>query len=95
MLRVFLFILMQAAVVALVGLVGSVILVALDIDVNAQSYGGLLLFCAVIGCAGSVISLFLSKSMCKTAYRVIRAFHGKDDDSPAEISDLTLEVFKP
>ena len=70
MLRVFLFILMQAAVVALVGLVGSVILVALDIDVNAQSYGGLLLFCAVIGCAGSVISLFLSKSMCKTAYRV-------------------------
>lgn len=31
----------------------------------------------------------------KTAYRVVRAFHGKDDDSPAEISDLTLEVFKP
>ncbi len=70
MLRVVLFVLMQAAVVALVGIVGSVILVALDIEVNAQSYGGLLIFCAIIGCVGSIVSLFLSKSMCKTAYRV-------------------------
>ena len=28
------------------------------------------------------------------AYEITRAFHGKDDDSPAEISDLSLEVFE-
>ena len=30
-----------------------------------------------------------------TVYRVIRAWHGPDDDSPELISDLTLEVVKP
>ena len=31
----------------------------------------------------------------KPVYRVVRAYHGKDDKSPAEISDLSLEVFEP
>ena len=29
------------------------------------------------------------------AYRIIRAYHGKDDDGPTPISDLTLEVVTP
>ena len=28
-------------------------------------------------------------------YRVTRAYHGQDDHSPALISDLSLEVYKP
>lgn len=28
-------------------------------------------------------------------YKVMRAYHGKDDDGPTQISDLTLEVTKP
>ena len=28
-------------------------------------------------------------------YEITRAWHGKDDDSPAEISDLSLEVYEP
>ena len=28
-------------------------------------------------------------------YEITRAWHGKDDGSPAEISDLTLEVYEP
>ena len=28
-------------------------------------------------------------------YRIIRAFHGRDDSGPALISDLSLEVYKP
>lgn len=29
------------------------------------------------------------------AYRVTRAYHGKDDDGPAPITDLSLEVYTP
>lgn len=29
------------------------------------------------------------------AYEITRAYHGRDDDSPAEISDLSLEVYEP
>lgn len=36
-----------------------------------------------------------SRSEGATVYRIIRAWHGNDDDSPAKISDLTLEVVKP
>ena len=28
-------------------------------------------------------------------YEITRAFHGQDDDSPALVSDLTLEVYEP
>lgn len=29
------------------------------------------------------------------AYRIVRAYHGMDDDGPTPISDLTLEVVTP
>ena len=35
------------------------------------------------------------RSADAVVYKVIRAFHGTDDDGPTEISDLTLEVVKP
>lgn len=31
----------------------------------------------------------------ETVYRITRAYHGQDDNSPTLISDLTLEVYKP
>ena len=68
--RIILFLLMQAAVLVLVSIVGSVVLAALGIRLSGGSYAGLLLLCAVMGCAGSVISLFLSKRMCTRAYGV-------------------------
>lgn len=38
---------------------------------------------------------FAQRSAGATVYRITRAWHGKDDDGPALISDLTLEVVKP
>ena len=38
---------------------------------------------------------FGQRSSDAVIYRITRAWHGKDDDGPAQISDLTLEVVKP
>ena len=38
---------------------------------------------------------FGQRSSDAVIYRITRAWHGKDDDGPALISDLTLEVVKP
>ena len=35
------------------------------------------------------------KSAGATVYKIVRAYHGKDDDGPMLISDLTLEVVSP
>jgi hypothetical protein len=41
------------------------------------------------------LTKFNDKSANALVYRIIRAYHGKDDDGPTLISDLTLEVTKP
>lgn len=41
------------------------------------------------------LSAFSGKSAGAPVYRITRAYHGKDDDGPALISDLTLEVMTP
>ena len=41
------------------------------------------------------IAAFKDRSAGAVVYRIIRAFHGQDDDGPTLISDLTLEVMKP
>ena len=41
------------------------------------------------------LSAFSERSEDATVYRIIRAYHGADDDGPAMISDLTLEVIEP
>lgn len=41
------------------------------------------------------IASFAEKSAGADVFRVVRAYHGQDDDSPAQISDLSLEVHKP
>ncbi len=68
--RIFLFILMQIAVLVMVSIVGSVLMAVLGIRVSPGAYSGLLTMCAIFGFTGSVISLFLSKFMCKKAYGV-------------------------
>lgn len=41
------------------------------------------------------IASFAERSAGSTVFQVIRAYHGQDDDSPAQISDLSLEVIEP
>lgn len=41
------------------------------------------------------ISAWKDKPAGLTVYKVIRAWHGTDDDGPALISDLALEVITP
>ena len=38
---------------------------------------------------------FAERPQDRPVYRVVRAFHGLDDDGPTQISDLTLEVTEP
>ncbi len=62
MMRIFLFLATNIAVL----LVASVTLSLLGVDrYTGQNYGDLLIFCAVFGFAGSLISLFISKWMAK------------------------------
>ena len=68
--RVLLYIAMQVAVLVLVSIVGSILLNIFGIQISSQDYSSLLIMCAIFGCVGSFISLFLSKSMCKRAYGV-------------------------
>lgn len=68
--RIILYIGMQIAVLLLVSIVGSVLLNIFGIQINPNDYMSLLVMCAVFGCAGSLISLMMSKFMCKKAYGV-------------------------
>ena len=38
---------------------------------------------------------FTKRSAGAPVYRITRAYHGKDDDGPTLISDLSLEVIRP
>lgn len=68
--RILLYILMQIAVLVVVSIVGSIIFSLFGISMSGSSYTGLLVMCAIFGCVGSLISLFMSKSMCKRAFCV-------------------------
>lgn len=68
--RVLLFVLMQAAVLLVVGVVGSIIMSLFGIRLTPGNYTGLFVMCAIFGSVGSIISLFMSKAMCKRAYGV-------------------------
>ena len=68
--RVLLFIAMQVAILLVVGVVGSIIMALLGIRISPGAYGGLCVVCAIFGCVGFLISLFLSKSLCMIAYCV-------------------------
>lgn len=68
--RIVLYIAMQLAVLLLVSIIGSVVLNLLGIYIDPNSYGSLLIMCALFGCVGSFVSLFMSKFMCKKAYGV-------------------------
>lgn len=61
---------MQAAILLVVGIVGSIIMAVLGIKLNTASYGTMFVICAIMGCVGSIVSLFMSKTMCIRAYGV-------------------------
>lgn len=68
--RILLFIAMQIAVLVVVGIVGSILMAIFGIKISPGAYSGLFVMCAIFGCVGSMISLFMSKTMAKTAYGV-------------------------
>lgn len=41
------------------------------------------------------LASFAARSPDAPVYRIVRAYHGQDDDGPTQISDLTLEVVTP
>ena len=73
--RILLFVLMQLAVLVTVSIVGTILMAVFGIRLGGGGYTGLLVMCAIFGCMGSIISLFMSKFMVKKAYgvRVITA----------------------
>ncbi|NLK85328.1 MAG: protease HtpX [Aeromonadales bacterium] len=68
--RIILYIAMQVAVLLLVSIIGSILLNLFGIQISGSDYTSLLIMCAVFGCAGSLVSLFMSKFMCKKSYGV-------------------------
>ncbi len=70
--RIFLFLLTNIAVLVLI----SIILMVLSkvFNINLTGYGsdlsGILFFSAIVGFSGSIISLFMSKSIAKRAYKI-------------------------
>lgn len=68
--RIILYIAMQVAVLLLVSIIGSILLNLFSIQISGSDYTSLLIMCAVFGCAGSLVSLFMSKFMCKKSYGV-------------------------
>lgn len=66
--RIILFIATNLAVVLVLGVVLNIVFSMLGISRN--SVGGLLVFCALFGFGGAIISLLISKWMAKRAYNV-------------------------
>ena len=67
--RIVLFLITNLAVVLILGVVLSVVFAVLGI--NSQSMGGLLIFAAVFGFGGSLISLLMSKWLAKRATQAV------------------------
>lgn len=70
MLRIGLFIVTNLAVVAVAGVVLNILGVGRFITSEGLNLTSLLIFCAVFGFAGSLVSLFISKWMAKMSARV-------------------------
>jgi heat shock protein HtpX len=69
MLRIFLFIATNLAVVAVASITMSLLGVEPYLQKNGLNLTSLLIFCAIFGMSGAMISLFLSKWMAKTSTR--------------------------
>lgn len=70
MLRIFLFLMTNLAVVVVAGVVMNLLGLAQFSAGNHLNYTGMLVWCFIIGMAGSMISLFLSKWMAKRSMGV-------------------------
>ena len=68
--RIFLFMLMQSAILVVVGFIGFIVMSAFDIQLDQNSYISMFVGSLIFGFAGSLISLFLSKTMCIKSYGV-------------------------
>lgn len=68
--RILLFLLMQVAVIVVVGIVSTILMSIFGIRVSSGSYTSILAMCAIFGFVGSFVSLFMSKWMCKKSYGV-------------------------
>lgn len=70
MLRIFLFLATNLAVVLVASITLSILGVNHYVSANGLDFGNLLVFCFVFGMAGSLVSLLLSKTMAKMSMRV-------------------------
>ena len=79
--RIFLFLLTNIAVLVVLSVVVRVFGLDRALAANGLDVGGLLVFSAVVGFTGAIISLLLSKTMAKwsTGARVIEAPKSEDE----------------
>lgn len=68
--RGFFYLLTMVGVIALIGIIVNIACYLFQIYIPSESMVSILLFSAVLGFAGSLISLFMSKSMVKRSMRV-------------------------
>ena len=86
--RIFLFMLMQSAILVVVGFIGFIVMSAFDIQLDQNSYISMFVGSLIFGFAGSLISLFLSKTMCIKSYGVKLIKTPMNSDEMAVIQNI-------
>jgi heat shock protein HtpX len=78
--RIFFFILTNIAVIAVISVILSVFNVAPYLEGTGLNYQSLLIFSAVFGFTGALISLFISKWMAKRAFGIVPISHPQTEN---------------
>ncbi|MDD5325524.1 MAG: M48 family metalloprotease, partial [Polaromonas sp.] len=89
--RIFLFILTNVAVVAVLGIVASLLGVNRFLTANGLNLGALLGFALVIGFGGAIISLLISKPVAKWSAGV-RVINTPQNDDEAWIVEIVRKL---
>ena len=89
--RIFLFVIMNIAIIAMISIALSVFNVQPYLTSYGLDYQQLLIYSAIVGFTGSFFSLFLSKWMAKLAYK-IEITHIPSSDREAEIIEIVKRL---
>ena len=88
------YILTMLGVLAVVGVIGSIVITALGIELDKASLITLLVISAIFGSIGSIISLFLSKSLVKKSMKVQVITHPRDQREAWLVKTVSLLAVK-
>lgn len=88
------YILTMLGVLAVVGVIGSIVITALGIELDKASLITLLVISAIFGSIGSIISLFLSKSLVKKSMKVQVITHPRDQREEWLVKTVSLLAVK-